>query len=99
MAPRSLSVTRERLLMPEQFEKLAAKVHDRPFRDFLLTLRHTGCRPIEARTVEAVHFHPAERCWLMPNIGHGEVDEDASQMRRVPLYAVNRRQEGCEYKS
>ena len=76
---------REGYLMPEQFEKLAAKVHDRPFRDFLLTLRHTGCRPIEARTVEAVHFHPAERCWLMPNIGHGEVDEDASQMRRVPL--------------
>ena len=71
--------------MPEQFEKLAAKVHDRPFRDFLLTLRHTGCRPIEARTVEAVYVHPAERCWLMPNIGHGEVDEDASQMRRVPL--------------
>ena len=35
--------------------RLLAAVTDADFRDFLLVLRHTGCRPQEARIVEARH--------------------------------------------
>jgi len=57
---------RDCYLFPEQFEQLFAAVQDQPFKDFLVALRHTGCRPLEARSVEASHFRPEERSWILP---------------------------------
>ena len=45
-----------------QWEQLLAKIDlDDPFRDFVLVLRHTGCRPQEARIMEARHIDLAGR--------------------------------------
>jgi integrase len=52
--------------MPDQWKKLIAFVPDELFRDFLTLLRHTGCRPQEARIVEARFFHPDQQCWIIP---------------------------------
>jgi len=42
-------------LTVDEWNVVMAKVTDADFRDFLLVLRHTGCRPQEARIVEARH--------------------------------------------
>ena len=56
---------REVNLTDEQFETLLAAVKPAdPFRDLLLILRETGCRPHEARTVEARHVR--DRVWDFP---------------------------------
>jgi integrase len=36
------------------------------FRDFLIVIWETGCRPHEARIVEARYFERARRCWRFP---------------------------------
>ncbi len=36
------------------------------FRDFLTVIWETGCRPFEARIVEAKHFDRTNRCWRFP---------------------------------
>ncbi len=51
---------------PAQFDKLLASIKDEPFRDYVTILRQTGCRPKEARIVEAQHFDEANRCWTFP---------------------------------
>jgi integrase len=44
---------RETLIPPKLWRKIGETVKDRAFRDLLMILRETGCRPYEARTVEA----------------------------------------------
>jgi len=46
---------RETLISPKLWKKIGETVKDREFRDLLVILRETGCRPYEARTVEACH--------------------------------------------
>lgn len=75
---------RETYLMPEEFEKLLAKVKDQAFRDILIALRHTGCRPQEARNVEVKHFRPSEKSWLLPK----ELSKGGKRERRVRLNSV-----------
>jgi integrase len=57
---------RDVYLMPEQFKKLVAGIKDEPFLDFVTIMHETGCRPMEARTVEARHFDREGRCWVFP---------------------------------
>jgi len=53
---------RAQCLTSVQWEQLLAKIDlDDPFRDFVLVLRHTGCRPQEARIMEARHIDLAGR--------------------------------------
>lgn len=47
---------REVYVQPEQFATILAAVRDQPFRDVLVMLRRTGCRPQELRRAEARHF-------------------------------------------
>lgn len=55
---------REVYVTPQQWERVLAKVKETdPFRDFLLILRATGCRPQEARKVEARHFDRDSETW------------------------------------
>jgi len=56
----------EAYLLPEQWDKLVAAVKDQPFLDMLTTLKETGCRPQEARRVEARHLDRAGQCWVFP---------------------------------
>jgi integrase len=53
---------REAYLKPEEWEKLIRSIRpDDPFADLLWFLRETGCRPHEARIVEARHWDKANR--------------------------------------
>lgn len=47
---------REAVLTDDQWQAALALFQDDPFHDLLVTLRETGCRIHEARTVEARHF-------------------------------------------
>lgn len=52
---------RDVYLLPEQYQALVALIKDQEFLDIVSILRETGCRPLEARTVEARHYQ--DGCW------------------------------------
>jgi integrase len=54
---------------------------DDPFADFITIMRETGCRPQEARAVEALHWNRDDATWVFP------VDESKGkrEARVVPL--------------
>jgi integrase len=60
------ATSRDVYITPEQFDQIMEIVTDKPFRDFLTILRQTGCRPQEARLVEARHFDKTNKCWVFP---------------------------------
>jgi len=67
---------RAEYFMPGQWEKLISIVPDEPFKDFLTFLRHAGCRPQEARIVEAKQFFPDQRCLIVPRtLAKGKKEE------------------------
>lgn len=47
---------RETTLSPDEWKEMLAHVKDEPFKDYLTLLWETGCRPLEARRVEARHI-------------------------------------------
>lgn len=47
---------RDRIVTDEEWQKLIAAVKDAQFRDVLMFIRLTGCRPQEVRSVEAMYF-------------------------------------------
>lgn len=54
-------------LTPAQWEAILAKVKDSdPFKDYLRLLRATGCRPQEAKALEARHFDRLNAQWAFP---------------------------------
>jgi len=55
----------EAYLTPDQWRKVTDAI-DSQFLDFVTVLHETGCRPTEARRVEARHFDRQERCWKIP---------------------------------
>jgi integrase len=61
---------RDVYLMPEQWDKLVAAVagcHDRGcLLDIITVMKETGCRPLEARSVEKHHFDQGGKCWVFP---------------------------------
>jgi integrase len=59
-APRTHA--RETLISPADWAKLLESVTDEGFRDILVILRETGCRPFEARQVTARDIR--EDCWV-----------------------------------
>lgn len=56
---------REAYLSPENWAKLIALVPDGPFADLLWFMRETGCRPHEARIVEAKHWDRDNRRFVL----------------------------------
>jgi integrase/recombinase XerC len=48
---------RENPMTPDDFSALLGQVKDQPFRDLIAFLWETGCRPQEARHIEARHVH------------------------------------------
>lgn len=52
---------REILVSDEQWDKVMKKVTDEPFRDFLILMKETGCRPGEIRGAELQDFDKQER--------------------------------------
>ena len=51
------------------------------FRDFLTVIWETGCRPYEARIVEAKFFDRANRCWRFPT--------KLSKGKKSPAYRIS----------
>jgi len=49
------ALSRDVLVMPEQWTALAAEIKDEALRDLLVFIRETGSRPQEARFIEALH--------------------------------------------
>ena len=82
---------RDVILTPEQWKELVAALEARgtkgqAFLDFLMLMRQTGCRPIEARKAEARHFDRKNRCLIFErheSKGHG--GEKTVERRVVPL--------------
>ena len=60
--PAGKSRGEEAYLLPEQWTKLLNRATGE-FRDLVLVMYETGCRPQEARRVEARHFDRESRCW------------------------------------
>jgi integrase len=76
---------REVIITPKLWKKIGQTVKDRAFRDLLMVLRETGCRPYEARTVEAQHVR--KDAWLFPK----EDSKGEKYNRLVPLTDIARR--------
>lgn len=58
---------RESHITPEDFALIAGRYAEGdPFRDLLEFAWHSGCRPQEARHVEARHVHPEAECVVIP---------------------------------
>jgi integrase len=76
---------REALITPKLWKRIGETVKDRAFRDLLMILRETGCRPYEARTVCACHVR--KDAWLF-----AKVDSKGEKYNRlVPLNEIARR--------
>ena len=62
--------SRDVYLMPEQWDKLVAKIAESRdggcLLDVVTVMNETGCRPQEVRRVEARHFKREDRCWEFP---------------------------------
>jgi integrase len=54
---------RERVVSAREHEAITAAVRDEAFRDFLLAMRGTGCRPGEVSAVTAEHFSAEAGTW------------------------------------
>jgi integrase len=59
---------RETFVTADQFKQVLAAVKDKLFSDFVTTLWETGCRPKEAREVEARHFDADRGVWLFERV-------------------------------
>ncbi|MBX3436800.1 MAG: tyrosine-type recombinase/integrase, partial [Planctomycetaceae bacterium] len=72
--------SREVYLDPKQWKQVIEKA-DGPLRELMLILRATGCRPFEARTVEARHVDRDAKAWVF------EASESKGKRHRraVPL--------------
>jgi len=57
---------REVVYSPAEFQTLLDAIPDREFRDLLEFLWETGCRPIEARILEATHVDIAMQIAILP---------------------------------
>ena len=57
---------RQLALTPEQWHAVYNTASDGPFRDLLTILHETGCRPQEARIIEARHFERKYKRWVLP---------------------------------
>lgn len=57
---------RARIITPEQFDKLLAKVKDQPFRDLLILSYDCGARPFEIKRLEARHVDLAKQRAVIP---------------------------------
>jgi integrase len=68
--PSAVSRGDEAYLMPGQWDRLVEKVNKSRdggvLLDILTVMKETGCRPQEARKVEAKHFDRTGRCWIIP---------------------------------
>lgn len=79
---------RERILSADEWKTILAAVPDQQFRDFLTLLKETGCRPTEARIVEARHLQ-GDR-WIFDR------DESKGQQDRRVVYLTDRAQAICK---
>jgi len=75
---------RETFVTPEQFKQVLAAVKDKPFRDLLTILWESGCRPQEARKVEARHFDAKRGVWLFER-----VESKGKRKRRLVVLTPN----------
>jgi integrase len=82
---RPAATSRDVYLMPDQYKAMLAAIpQDDAFRDFVTVMRETGCRPQEARRVEARHFDREGRCWTFPK-------EEAKGGREARVVLLNDR--------
>jgi integrase len=55
---------RERILSREERQEVMAAIRDQAFRDFVLALQETGCRPSEVSRVTAAHVNLELSVWV-----------------------------------
>jgi integrase len=85
---------RDQIILPEQWAKLVELLENRgpegvAFLDVITLMRFTGCRPKEARTVQARHLDRTSRCIVFEReLSKGESSEKTVERRVVPLTDV-----------
>jgi integrase len=85
-APKTGRIT---YLAPEQMEDLLSRIKDREFRDFLVTVLRTGCRPKEIRLLEAKHVLLKEGVARIPkNLAKGKRKERLLPLDDVVLLII-----------
>jgi integrase len=57
---------RETYIAVDQYHRVLGAIKDDAFRDIVEILRHTGCRPEEARKITSKEFNREKRCWELP---------------------------------
>jgi integrase len=85
---------RDVYLTPEQWNKLVEAVSKSQdggcLLEIITAMKETGCRPIEARRVEAHHFDRDDRCWIFP------VDESKGQQEKRVVLLTDKVFEICQ---
>jgi integrase len=77
--------SREIYITPEQWQVILSAVDDSdPFKELLLVMRATGCRPQEARLVECRHVDLTKRVWEFP-VNESKSGEKTGKKRLVLL--------------
>lgn len=56
---------RERILSPAEREKILAAIRDQAFKDFVIALQETGCRPSEVATIAAAEVRLEDGTWVL----------------------------------
>ena len=86
--------SRDVYLTPEQWDKIVAivsKARDGGcLLDLITAMKETGCRPQEARRVEARHFDRDGRCWVFP------VDESKGKRDKRVVLLTDKAFEICQ---
>jgi integrase len=85
---------RDRIVPPDEFERILGMVADPAFRDLLITTWETGCRPQESLRVEARHVELDNSRWVLPA---GEAKGEYLRVVYLPERAreITRRLTGC----
>ena len=82
---------RDEIITTEQWQTLVGVLKQRgtsgeALLDLVTLMRLTGCRPLEARSVEARHLDRPARCLVFEReLSKGETDEETVERRVVPL--------------
>jgi integrase len=66
--PKPPARSRDRALTAAERREVLAAIKDQHFRDFVVALQETGCRPSEAARVEAANVDLERGLWVLPRV-------------------------------
>lgn len=87
----------KRVLTAEEIARIHACVPAKdPFRDLLLAIEATGCRPQEIVEIEARHYQPKDGAWVLPKKEGGQNKRQADRWIFLDAVAVEITERLCK---